>query len=110
MYEKRANIFHRETIVFKQWTRKSYAVFASLKKEVRIAILSVSITNVLASKGKRIIIDIVALLNQLTLSAEESQKLKENQVELLLIEVQNKNNDIAAHAYFMSEKFNNSLH
>lgn len=34
---------HIDTVVFSKWSRKSYAVFASLKKVVRIACLSIDI-------------------------------------------------------------------
>ncbi len=34
---------HTDVIVFSQWSRKNYAVFASLKKVIRIARLSIDI-------------------------------------------------------------------
>lgn len=61
------NPIHTDTIVFSQWSRKSYAVFASLKKVVRIARLSIdiclsSLLNVPA---------VICLLSLLVNSAEE---------------------------------------
>ncbi|MBK8808826.1 MAG: hypothetical protein IPO21_20175 [Bacteroidales bacterium] len=41
--------FTKQAFVFRRWSRKSYAVFASLKKNIKIGVLSVSITTSLHS-------------------------------------------------------------
>lgn len=41
MYQKKQK--YTDIVIFSQWSRKSYAVFASLKKVVRIACLSIDI-------------------------------------------------------------------
>jgi hypothetical protein len=53
---------------FRQWSRKSYAVFCSLGKQVRISVLKVDVTAEMASKNKPLgYVDEMADLN---LSAE----------------------------------------
>lgn len=42
----------KSRLVFRKWSRKSYAVFASLQKEVQIGHLSFSICESLVSRGK----------------------------------------------------------
>lgn len=42
----------KSRLIFRKWSRKSYAVFASLKKEVQIGHLSLSICESLVSRGK----------------------------------------------------------
>jgi hypothetical protein len=42
----------KSRLVFRKWSRKSYAVFASIKREVQIGHLSFSICESLVSRGK----------------------------------------------------------
>ncbi len=52
---KTNNPIAKQQIVFRKWSRKSYAVFASLQREVQIGHLSFSICASLVSRGKSLI-------------------------------------------------------
>jgi hypothetical protein len=52
---KTLNSISNYRLVFRKWSRKNYAVFASLKQEVHIGHLSFSICASLVSRGKSLI-------------------------------------------------------
>ncbi len=49
---KETNYIEKKRLVFKRWSRKSYAVFVSLKKEISIGRLTKSIVEKSLIKGK----------------------------------------------------------
>ena len=44
---------HNSLIQFRQWSRKGYAVFASLGKNVRIAVLKLAVSDTLSCKNHK---------------------------------------------------------
>lgn len=64
------------SVVFSRWTRKAYAIFSSLKKEVQIGHLALCICEGLVSKAKTVISVIAQVLTldaDLLLEAEVAE-------------------------------------
>lgn len=49
----RSNSLNKSQLNFRQWSRKGYAVFASLGRLVRIAVLKLAVSNTLACKERK---------------------------------------------------------
>lgn len=51
-------------IVFKHWSRKSYAAFVSIKREVKIGVLSVSVSTALGTKIETVCEQLFYFINE----------------------------------------------
>ncbi len=58
---------NQASVVFSRWTRKAYAIFSSLKREVQIGHLALCISESLVSKAKTVI---SVIAQTLTLDAD----------------------------------------
>lgn len=87
---------NKNVVVFSQWRRKSYAIFASLKKVVNIAHLSIDISNSSLLKNPAVI----RLLNLFNIEVNEnndcdiSELLDNSPLLLSALPIISTNNDI----------------
>lgn len=62
MRSKRHNRENQQSLFFKRWTRKSYAVFASLGRWVKISVLQTGTADRLAAKSQPLIQVVVCII------------------------------------------------
>ncbi len=92
-----------KSLVFSKWSRKNYAIFASLKKVVKIARLSVDIC---ASSLKKNASSIIVILNNIA----EEIKPEEDELELELLTIESPAFRAALLCNFNSESLDKSTY